>query len=921
MRPIKLTLSAFGPYANEITLDLDKLGHNGLYLITGDTGSGKTTIFDAITYALYDEPSGSNRDTNMFRSKYAHKETPTFVELTFDYEGKQYIVRRNPGYERASKRGEGVATQKAQAELKYPDGRVVTKIKEVTNAVVDIMGIDRNQFNQIAMIAQGEFLKLLLAATDERKKIFREIFNTSQYQILQEKLKEESSILNKELEKLKDSIKQYINGIVCKEDDILAIDLNKAKTDNLTISDTLEVIKTIIKQDDNDIKIAKSALGNTEKLLNEITATITTAREIEKSKESLSRTTYKYEKLLLKLNEFIGKHQIQKEKQPFRDKLNDEIVFLKSELPKYSELEETIKSLKQKEEAFDLSSKKYNELSNSKTVLEERFKSFKKELDTLKDSRIHIEKLTSEKERMDEEKNKLNLLSNGVISYNSFLDKLENAQKEYTSKSDEMLSHKNRYEELNKAYLDEQAGILATTLVEGSPCPVCGAIKHPKKAIVSEHAPTKEKVEVAKTTFESLYAEVNSLSSKAAIIRGQLESKKEEIQKNTKTLLGESEFSTIVDKINIAKSKNNEKITLHLEKMEAVKTSVQRLNELEGLLPTLEMKIKDTEKQIINSKEQNTKLEIEMKNLKMQGEKLKKSLKFDSKQEADASIKEKEVLLIQMKKQLENAAKDESDCRSNVSILEGQIKALNAQMKNSKSVDIKALLKKQVELNVIKANQSDKITEISSRLDRNNSAISNIIKQSDNLSKIEEKYMCVKALSNTANGNISGKEKIMLETYIQMTYFDRIIARANTRLMVMSGGQYELKRRVEQENNHSQSGLELDVIDHYNGSERSVKTLSGGESFKASLALALGLSDEIQSSAGGIKLDTLFVDEGFGSLDDESLSQAIKTLSLLSEGNRLVGIISHVSELKEKIDKQIVVKKAKSGGSFAQIIT
>ncbi len=202
----------------------------------------------------------------------------------------------------------------------------------------------------------------------------------------------------------------------------------------------------------------------------------------------------------------------------------------------------------------------------------------------------------------------------------------------------------------------------------------------------------------------------------------------------------------------------------------------------------------------------------------------------------------------------------------------------------------------------------------------NKSALQKIKLKSGDLDDYEKRYQWVLPLSNTANGKVAGKEKIMLETYIQMTYFDRIISRANTRFMVMSGGQYELKRRKEAEDKKAQSGLDLDIIDHYNGTERSVKTLSGGESFKASLSLALGLSDEIQSIAGGIKLDTMFVDEGFGNLDDDSINQAMNALSGLAEGNRLVGIISHVSELKNRIDKQIVVAKEKSGGSKANII-
>ena len=206
------------------------------------------------------------------------------------------------------------------------------------------------------------------------------------------------------------------------------------------------------------------------------------------------------------------------------------------------------------------------------------------------------------------------------------------------------------------------------------------------------------------------------------------------------------------------------------------------------------------------------------------------------------------------------------------------------------------------------------------KLHNNRFILDKILRNINELSETEKKLMCVKSLSDTANGNISGKEKIMLEAYVQMRYFNRIIDRANVRLMTMSDGQYELKRRVGADNNRSQSGLDLDVIDHYNGTERSVKTLSGGESFKASLALALGLSDEIQSSSGGIRLETMFIDEGFGSLDEESLSQALKALTELSEGDRTVGIISHVTELKERIDRQVVVTKNKFGGSKISVV-
>ena len=285
---------------------------------------------------------------------------------------------------------------------------------------------------------------------------------------------------------------------------------------------------------------------------------------------------------------------------------------------------------------------------------------------------------------------------------------------------------------------------------------------------------------------------------------------------------------------------------------------------------------------------------------------------------------EEKAKLEMLKNTIEEAIEKEKtnfeNNEKNIAAIKSRVEENQKLLATAKEIDVFALQCKQAELKGEKESVMTLQKSVHSQRVANVISLENIKQKSDEINVVEEKWMWVKSLSNTANGNISGKEKIMLETYIQMTYFDRIINRANSRLLVMSGGQYELVRRKEAENNRSQSGLELDVTDHYNGTKRSVKTLSGGESFMASLSLALGLSDEIQSSAGGIRLDTMFVDEGFGSLDEESLSQAIRALSSLAEGNRLVGIISHVNELKERIEKQIVVKKEKSGGSRVSIV-
>ena len=289
MRPIKLTVSAFGPYAGKTVLDLDKLGENGLYLITGDTGAGKTTIFDAITYALYGEASGDNREPSMFRSKYAEATTPTEVELVFSYAGKTYTVKRNPEYERPKSRGEGFTTQKAEVQLKYPDGRVVTKQRDVDNAIRDIMGINRSQFLQIAMIAQGDFLKLLLAPTEERKKIFRQIFKTQLYQDLQDRLKKESGQLNDKCDAAHNSIKQYIDGITCDENDVLSIEVEKAKNGLLPAKDVMDLIDRLLTQDNDKKTAIQKSISDADKALEIVNANLGKIEAKEQTQKALDQ--------------------------------------------------------------------------------------------------------------------------------------------------------------------------------------------------------------------------------------------------------------------------------------------------------------------------------------------------------------------------------------------------------------------------------------------------------------------------------------------------------------------------------------------------------------------------------------------------------------------------------------------------------
>ncbi len=919
MRPLKLIISAFGPYAGTIELDMEKLGTKGLYLITGNTGAGKTTIFDAITYALYGEASGDNRQPSMLRSKYAKPDTPTEVELTFSYRNKMYTVKRNPEYERPAKRGGGMTLHKADATLVYPDGKAITKVKEVNNHIKAIMGINRNQFSQIAMIAQGDFLKLLLADTKNRQAIFREIFKTGYYKTFENKLAEESNQLNKKCDLAKNSVSQYINGILCDGDNILAIDVENAQKGKLPIEDVTALIENLIQQDKNVAMLMDAKLKAIEQRLETVNANIGKAEEYIKAKNNLDICQ---KELQLNIPNRKRKKQLledEKAKQPYREKLEQKIALVESELPEYKRLEDAKSLLLSVEANIAAQQRQYKFNAEKLKSLTEKMEILKTEQKSLENAGEQRERLIREREAAQVKKNSLELLIKDIENYNVLCTKLKDAYKRYKVASANVQQAQNKYNLMNKAFLDEQAGILADNLYEGTPCPVCGSTNHPCKAKKSIKAPTEAQLKKMKNDYERATEIVNAESQLAGEIKGSATAQKIAIDKQLEELFGEIKTDEVMQKINSTLSILASQINDLSRMIFAEEKAIKRKAELDIFIPSQEKMAEDIEKSLLTAKESLVEQTVKKQETEKQIKVISDKLKFSGIALAMAYLEkireEKEALLNLLAK----AEEEYQDCDKVINQLNGKIIQLKKQLSESVEIDLEVQEKQKEELTVNKIDITQKQKIIYNRITTNGAVLENIKKVSSHLATLEEKWKWVKALSDTVNGNITGKERVAFETYVQMTYFDRIIARANTRFMVMSEGQYELKRRLCADNKKSQSGLELDVIDHYNGSERSVNSLSGGESFKASLSLALGMSDEIQSSAGGIQLDTMFVDEGFGTLSENDLQQSIKALVGLADGNRLVGIISHVGELKEKIDKQIVVTKNKSGGSSVEI--
>ena len=920
MRPLNIKLSAFGPYAGCTEIPMKEIGENGLYLITGDTGAGKTTIFDAICYALFGEASGPNRSVAMFRSKYADPATPTEVELEFSHAGAVYTVKRNPEYMRPSKRGDGFTPQVAGAELHLPDGRVITKLKEVTAAVEDILGVNRDQFSQIAMLAQGDFLKLLLASTAERIAIFRELFKTQNYLTLQNRLESSRKEIQDKVSDVQKSVNQYIAGIQVDKDDVLSMEVENAVAGKMTTDDVILLLDKLTNQDSLAKDRLETELKETNAELDQVSSRIGSAKTLEKAKEAIVKAKEELSTEEPKIDGLNVAFEEAKKALNEKTRLEKEATKIEGERPKYEaadkeaqEIDELHKNNNKLKEDLEKTSEKRKEKNG---ILAE----LKKEQSSFEDTGAQIEKLSASLDKIEAEAETLNELSESLKKYFSDVENLKKEQDKYKKENETFVTLNHIYEAKDQAFRNAQAGFLAQNLKEGMPCPVCGSTSHPLLAILSDDTPLEQEIKAAKKDAEN----ARSVRDKSAeAISGQkmaTETFAEELKKKTGKSLNTEDLTEARDKLDDVMKDIAARRETARSDIEKENRKIKRKKELDQQIPQLDEEIETLVKNAERLQNDISAGEAKEKEKTTHLESLKKELNYSDKNEA---AKEKKNLEEQAKA-LQTAFDQADDAlkkqRTKIAELKAAIRGNENTIKSSKEIDLDVEEQKRQDLSKKQNECVNQLNSVSGRLETNERTRVNIISQSENIIELEKKLQWVNSLTETANGKINGKEKVMLETYIQTTFFDRIINRANLRLLTMSGGQYELIRLKEAENEKSQSGLDLGVIDHNNGSERSVKTLSGGESFIASLSLALGLSDEVQSSAGGIQIDTMFVDEGFGSLDLDTLDMAYRALSGLTEGNRLVGIISHVADLKARIDKQIVVTKDQSGGSHISIV-
>ena len=928
MRPIKLIISAFGPYAECETIDFEKLGNKGLYLITGDTGAGKTTIFDAITYVLYGKSSGKTRSSSMLRSKYAKPDVPTFVKMEFEYRNKKYVIERNPEYERPKIHGEGTTTQSANATLIYPDKDTpVTGSSNVTVAINELIGLDYEQFTQIAMIAQNDFLKLLLADTDERRKIFSKIFNTYPYEKLQLKLGDEAKRLRRLVDDQNKSISQYIDGIRCGDSFVARQQLEAIKNNKTEngIENTIDFIEELINNDQDLLKVINERVIKTEKALSDVDKKLVEVNRDNSAKKQKLNAEQFIESNKSNLEVLEKRVELCKEEEPVRKELEYKIKEQEQLMPRYDKLFDTekeyvneLKLIKTKESEFESLCK---DIENLNKVLATN----KENLQKLKDADAVLVKIENAKTGYDNVKKNLSNIVNQCNDYEGKNHELELLQQRAIKANDSWETKSNECAAVEKTFLNQQAGILAGNLRDGEPCIVCGSTVHPNPFKLMDKQITEKMVEDAKNKVNELKAIATNDSNKSGMQKGIVDTLYESIVENFRNLkeifkevLEERAINTVSDikawsdeklvKVEEAISKNN-------RYYEIAKNNVRVKEQIEKQIP-------ETEEQINNNNNKKDILNSDISNLKIKNrenaillEQFREKLEFQSRKDAESNLNQLKINLSELENKATQALNSYDKCKKSIDDANATIKTIEEQLKDSKNYDLEQLISESNKLQEEKKAVNNQRNDVSIRIEINTGALENIKANLNKLVTTEEKYKWVNALAQTANGNINGKSKIALETYVQISYFERIINRANLRFMKMTNGQYELKRSTESDDQRSKTGLELNVIDHYNGTERDVRTLSGGESFKASLSLALGLSDEIHCAAGGIKIDTLFVDEGFGTLDEDSLNSAIEALNTLTEGDRLVGIISHVQELKTRIDRKIIVSKNKVKGS------
>ncbi|MCC3359117.1 AAA family ATPase [Bacillus sp. REN16] len=1029
MRPIKLSMTAFGPYKDTEVIDFTELKNNRLFVISGNTGAGKTTIFDAICFALYGSASGEDRsDTRYMRSDFADDDVYTAVELEFELHSRHYRVRRQLPH---IKQGNKSATGDQYEFYEKIDGREVPCVdrqivSEINKRVEELVGLTKDQFSQIVMLPQGEFRKLLTSQTENKEEILRKIFRTGTYREINDRLKIKKKFAEDTYNREAETRNRYIGDIQAtlplREDSLLFDTLAQEHLNTHQVVAGLDEETTYYQQDIAAKKQQEQEVGllyNTkleefhkaeaiiEKFtkLEEKNTTLQGLKSLEhdytgkeKQLENANRAS-KIETYEVQVNEWrqdvsvkskrlieaknncnaaLQQFEAAQKKYQFEENRKSEREQVSRRLEHLNEFLPTIQGMDRKKAYLSAQKEQVVELEKEIKSLKENLTAEKLEKNQqsqlIKEVETATDHLGNKQQTLNEMRERVKILQDFLKLINDKRDLERNVE----SKKENYTAIKKEYDKLEEAWVNGQASILAAThLHDGQACPVCGSLEHPHKAEGQDSVPSKEEMERVKSvlaqneseyrqalaelkvTMESLQrheAELEKIRVQSSKVSGEYQRLVEEgkrLKQDVDSLVKEKDK---LGKLRIERDKKekhieqletklNEMAEIHQQQNTSYETKKavyeeqlsripedvrnlgvlqQKIAETEALKKTLETAWETAQKQLQVTKEEvakatanETNAESQLHESKMKKDNAEKQF-LEALQQAEFST-EDQYLHAKLSEQDREQLKEAIDqYNQQVSTLTQQVKELNEELKDKTKVDLEELSAILTEQKNAFEKAQEAVRQSKQHFEKSMELKEKITEAEQKVADFEKRLNIIADLYDVVRGQ--NNKKISFERYLQIEYLEQIIIAANERLKQLSNGQFMLLRSDRQESRGKQSGLGLDVYDSYTGQTRDVKTLSGGEKFNASLCLALGMADVIQSFQGGVSIDTMFIDEGFGSLDEESLNKAIDTLIDLQQSGRMIGVISHVQELKNTIPATLEVNKTREGHSQTKFV-
>lgn len=935
MKPLVLRLGAFGPYAGQEELHLEDFGSAGLFLITGDTGAGKTTLFDAICYALFGRLSGQVRGVDTVRSDFAPASAETYVELEFEHRGQRCRIRRTPAYRRPSlRKNGGMVEQPATAQLWLPGRAPIEKVRTVDEEIEGLLCITAEQFRQIAMIAQGEFVSLLNTTGEERSKVLRRIFGTDALRRAQERLKAMTTECNRKNQQATQRLEQYISGLRAPAQGPLHTQLEEllCRPGTALYCDEACALAQQILQEDQQLAAELAAqIGELDKTLQ---AGLMRLQD-ERNQQALRQEYEKLQQELPELEQALALAGQQEERLKLWQQARALAAPWQLAQAAQRDAQTAAQSAQQRQQEQNALQNSEPQQAQAHQAAQQARKQAAQIGEALAAARSEAQlqqtRWEHENRLLEDRMQRLEGLRRMFARQREAQNKAQQAAERFVERKTRCQAVEQTAQQAEAAFWTSQAGALAAALQPGEPCPVCGSREHPSPASQPQGAPTQAQLDQYRAQAEAARSEMQAAA---------LESGRAAQDAQTQRELFRQQAEELLEQCGEALPAEEDALTGALARLSAQAKETQQELEAQRARQAQQsgqLAQKEKEKAALEwQAEQGEQVWMDYQNRREAARRLWE----ESTARQQQTQKTAQQRLAEFEAQRAAAGFADTECWQQANLPQAQAEALQrqaaqtrdraarhhsamesvqARLKEGPVPDLAALdaeLEQQKSsLGQLRARQKD----CDIRISVNTEALHNIQAAQAQSQAQQQQAARIDRLNRTANGTLpGGLGKRQFEEYVLTAHFRRAVQAANLRFTAMTGGKYELLCH-ERADSSRESTLDLDVYDHYTGKVRSVRSLSGGESFQAALALALGLSDSIQNRAGGVQIDAMFIDEGFGTLDAQALEKALEALAALTEGDRLVGVISHVPELRERIDRQIRVSKTPQGSRMTLV--